>query len=177
MDVKTLCLGVLSRGPASGYEIRKQFEEGPFAHFQEAGFGSIYPSLRKLLEEGLAQEAEPDPDGRPEKKIYRITSAGRQVLYDALMRPPSEDRVRSDFLFVMFFAHLLPPRHVDALVEARIAAYRRCLADMDQRRPLTSAERFVQNFGRAVYSAALQYLEEHRHELVSAALLDPKVAE
>ena len=26
MDVKTLCLGALSRGEASGYEIKKAFE-------------------------------------------------------------------------------------------------------------------------------------------------------
>ena len=40
MDVKTLCLGVLTLGDASGYEIRKQFEEGPFAHFFGASYGS-----------------------------------------------------------------------------------------------------------------------------------------
>jgi len=39
MDVKTLCLGVLNRGEASGYEIKKQCEEGPFSHFYAAGFG------------------------------------------------------------------------------------------------------------------------------------------
>ena len=53
MDVKTLCLGVLSRGDASGYEIKKQCEEGPFAHFYAAGFGSIYPALNALWSEGL----------------------------------------------------------------------------------------------------------------------------
>jgi len=50
MDVKTLCLGVLSLGDASGYEIRKMFEEGPFAHFHHASFGSIYPALSPLLD-------------------------------------------------------------------------------------------------------------------------------
>jgi len=53
MDVKTLCLGVLSRGTASGYEIKKQCEEGPFAHFYAAGFGSIYPALNALLNNRL----------------------------------------------------------------------------------------------------------------------------
>src|SRR5690606_26574731 len=33
MDVKTLCLAVLFREEATGYEIKKAFEEGPFAHF------------------------------------------------------------------------------------------------------------------------------------------------
>ena len=48
MDVKTLCLGVLSRGEATGYEIKKQCEEGPLAFFYAAGFDSIYPALNAL---------------------------------------------------------------------------------------------------------------------------------
>src|SRR3546814_3071348 len=53
MDAKTLCLGVLSRGAASGYEIKKAFEEGPFSHFHQASFGSIYPALNALSADGL----------------------------------------------------------------------------------------------------------------------------
>ena len=30
MDVKTLCLGILNRGDATGYEIKKACEDGPF---------------------------------------------------------------------------------------------------------------------------------------------------
>ncbi len=41
MDAKTLCLGALSRGDASGYEIKKAFEEGPLSHIHEASFGAI----------------------------------------------------------------------------------------------------------------------------------------
>src|SRR3546814_15262936 len=48
MNVKTLCLGVLSRGEASGYEIKKAFEEGPFSHIHQASSGSIYPALNAL---------------------------------------------------------------------------------------------------------------------------------
>ena len=43
MNVRTLCLGVLSAGEASGYEIKKEIEEGLFSHFIEASYGSIYP--------------------------------------------------------------------------------------------------------------------------------------
>ena len=40
MNVKTLCLGVLSERDLSGYEIKKSFEES-FRHFFLAGFGSF----------------------------------------------------------------------------------------------------------------------------------------
>ena len=36
MNVRTLCLGVLSSGEASGYEIKKEIEEGLFSHFIDA---------------------------------------------------------------------------------------------------------------------------------------------
>ena len=52
MDAKTLCLGALSRGDASGYEIKKAFEEGPLSHIHEASFGAIYPALTRLDEQG-----------------------------------------------------------------------------------------------------------------------------
>ena len=53
MDVQTLCLGSLTLGEASGYEIKKLFEEGPFAYFYHASYGSIYPALGNLLKKEL----------------------------------------------------------------------------------------------------------------------------
>ena len=52
MDTRTLCLGVLTERPMSGYEIKKHFEQA-FRHFFMAGFGSIYPALAELARDGL----------------------------------------------------------------------------------------------------------------------------
>ena len=123
MDARTLCLGVLARGDASGYEIKKSFEEGPFAHIQAASFGSIYPALTRLSEDGLlACRAEPQ-DKRPDKKVYSITPAGRDALAARLMKAPADDRLSSDFLFILFFAHILPPPLLAEFIDQRIAWY------------------------------------------------------
>ena len=53
MNVRTLCLGILSLGEATGYEIKKGIEDGMFSHFIDASFGSIYPALTQLAAEGL----------------------------------------------------------------------------------------------------------------------------
>ena len=50
MNVRTLCLGVLQFGEATGYEIKKIVEEGMFNHFIEASYGSIYPALTRQYE-------------------------------------------------------------------------------------------------------------------------------
>ncbi|MGQ9368660.1 PadR family transcriptional regulator [Azospirillum sp. ST 5-10] len=173
MDVRTLCLGALARGPATGYEIRKQFEQGPFGHFQEAAFASIYPSLKRLAEDGLIAGADEPRDGADSRDrfVYRITPAGRQALYDALMRPPGADKVRSDFLFIAFFGHWLPAHHLDRLIGERIAWLRATIERMESRteRPMESGHAFALGYGLAVYRAAAEYLEAHRAALVGAA--------
>ena len=106
-DIKTNCLGALSLGAATGYEIRKQFEEGPFAYFFDASFGSIYPALNKLLDEGLVTCETETQRSRPTKKIYSITEAGTTALRAALGHEPLEHKVRSDFLATLFLGHLM----------------------------------------------------------------------
>ncbi len=177
MDVKTLCLGVLSRGAWSGYEIRKQFEEGPFSHFQEAGFGSIYPALKKLTEDGQVTCQQHAQDSRPDKKVYAISQKGRHALFDAVNRAPGSDKFRSDFMFMMFFADLLSPADLDRRIADRAAYHRRQLEILqccsESQAP---GERFVRSFGVAIHQAALAYVEEHGHELIGE-LLHRDVAE
>lgn len=179
MDVKTLCLGVLSRGDCSGYEIRKAFEEGPFAHFQDAGFGSIYPALKKLTDDGAVTCVEQAQEGRPDKKVYRLTAKGRQLLFDAVNTRPGSDKLRSDFLFILFFAELLAPRDLDRLIDDRIGEHRAELECLDRvdRADLSAGERFTLGYGRAYHAAALAYLEDYRHELLGDLLRTPQVAE
>lgn len=173
MDVKTLCLGVLSRGEASGYEIKKAFEEGPFSHFHQASFGSIYPALNALSAEGLIAGRAQAQDKRPDKKSYSITAKGRNALVAALMAPPAPDAMRSDFLFILTFAQYLPPARVDQLIGERIAWYREALARMEscngeaQECGGGAGADFVRGMGIAIYRAAADYLETHRKALVA----------
>lgn len=172
MDVKTLCLGVLSRGDATGYEIKKQCEEGPFAYFYAAGFGSIYPALNTLKNENLISVNEVTQNGKPSKKVYSITPEGKHALIDALEEPPAPDRLRSDFLFIMFFGQLLPARDVDTLIGQRLDMLHKRLGEMEEcRHPdMPGGEAFSLGYGMAIYKAAADYLDSHRHELVGAAL-------
>jgi len=171
MDVKNFCLGILSFGDATGYEIKKKLE-GPFSHFYDASFGSIYPALGKLTDAGLVLRTEEAQGGRPDKKVYRITPKGRLALIDELARPSGSDRIRSDFLATMLFADALEPRQIDSLIEARIAEHRHTLQELGLGTDTpTAGSTFVCGFGVAVHEAALKYLEEHRHEIVGESLL------
>lgn len=170
MDAKTLCLGVLSRGEASGYEIKKAFEEGPFSHFHQTSFGSIYPALNALSAEGLITGRAEAQDKRPDKKTYSITPKGQSALLSALMAEPAPDSVRSDFLFILSFAQFLPPARVDALIDQRIAWYREALERMEncaRDNDIPAGPTFVRGMGIAVYRAAADYLEANREALIA----------
>jgi DNA-binding PadR family transcriptional regulator len=111
-------------GDASGYEIRKQFEEGPFAYFHETSFGSIYPALTKLAADGMVTVSDVAQVGKPDKKVYAITEAGRKAFQDALHKTPVKDRIRSESLYMLFFADLLDADHRRAVYDEYLAYYR-----------------------------------------------------
>lgn len=174
MDTKTLCLGVLTRGDASGYEIKKAFEDGPFGHIQEIGFGSIYPALAQLLKDGLVSVTRFAQEGRPDKKVYSLTATGRLALLDALDEPTEADKVRSDFLFRMMFAHLLSPSVLEAMIDERTAILKSSIERLErfaETGPADSSEAFINGYALAIYRAMLDYIEDHRYQLVGASLL------
>ncbi|MBS28501.1 MAG: PadR family transcriptional regulator [Alphaproteobacteria bacterium] len=174
MDAKTMCLAVLSQGEASGYEIRKSVEDGPFGHIQDIGFSSIYPALSRLRDNSLVTVTELAQEGRPDKKLYRITSEGRLALLNALQEPTEADRTRSDFLFRMLFADILPPSAVEYMIDARLEEIQNNLSRIEARSLddfESAGDAFVNGFAAAVQKAMANYIEEHRYELVGAALV------
>ena len=166
MDVRTICLAILTRGDATGYEIKKLFEDGEYKHFVEVSFGSIYPALGRLTEEGLVSVRSEAQEKRPDRKVYSLTPAGRRAVIATLMAPLSEDKHRSPFLFAMLFAHLLPQEHVLSTIDNYIRQSEEKRAQLQaaeaEAEGQTPGERFVIGFGRAIYDAMLSFLREHR---------------
>ena len=164
MQVTTLCLGALVFGEATGYEINKMFEDGPFSHFLDASYGSIYPALTRLTDEGLVTcKAEPQ-EKRPDKKVYSLTEKGRRSLGEALQQTLAPDKFRSEFLFAVLFAHLLPRSRVRMLVDQRLAAMKEKVEQMtDPDEDDTPGMDFARQYGLAVYTASIDFLENNRH--------------
>jgi DNA-binding PadR family transcriptional regulator len=168
MDVRTICLGILSRGEATGYEIKKLFDDDGYQHFVEASFGSIYPALSRLTQEGLVSVRAESQEKRPDRKVYSITEAGRKAFLASLMKPLPEDRHRSPFVFAMLFSHLLPTPRVVEMLDTYIEQSETKLAQLmepGRPQPQSEGERFVVGYGRAVYIAIVNYLRQYRAEI------------
>ena len=179
MDAKTLCMGVLMLGDASGYEIKKQFEEGPFAHFHAAGFGSIYPALNQLLAEGRGTCTTEIQEGRPSKKVYSLTEAGREAFARSLHREPAPDTYRSESVFMMFFADQLDAAHLARVYDGYLEAYRAHAErmaswDVDGR---AKGRQFVHGLGLAIYQTTIEFMEANRGTLLTESREPAQAAE
>lgn len=171
MDVKTVCLGMLTSGPATGYDLKKFFESS-FGHFFPAGYGSIYPALSALAEQELVQCEEIAQEGKPDRKLYSITESGRQTLAAALDNRMPTHKIRSEFLATLFFAHLMTNEQVDAILDNRcreVDTFLEIIAGMDfsDTSCWPPGARFVAGFGVAMAEACKQYIDENRHRLAS----------
>ncbi len=167
MDVRTICLGILTRGDATGYEIKKLFEDDGYQHFVEASFGSIYPALNRLTDEGYVSVRSEAQEKRPDRKVYSITQTGRSQFVASLLKPLPEDRHRSPFVFAMLFADLLPQSRVSGMLDTYIEQVDQKLAHLNEHHDASQSdgEKFVSGFGRAVYVAILDFLRTHRAEV------------
>ncbi|MGE5625652.1 MAG: PadR family transcriptional regulator [Bacillota bacterium] len=175
MDVKDLCLGALTYGDATGYDIKKFFES-TFSHCFLAGYGSIYPALAELTEEKLVTARTAPGQGGPSRKIYHLTDAGRKAFLSKLKDTVPQHKVKSEFLVLMYFAHLLPPAKLELILDKHLQDIEQKLAlihaheggHADTGAP-TSGARFVRGFGKAVMGAAREYIRTHRRSLLKGS--------
>ncbi|MBA1147515.1 PadR family transcriptional regulator [Ectothiorhodospiraceae bacterium WFHF3C12] len=171
MDTRTLCLAVLTDGPASGYEIKKAFEEH-FGYFLDVSHGAIYPALADMREQGLVECEEVRQDGKPDKKLYRLTEAGRTALAEGLARSPGRHRVRSEFVALLIFSEFLPADRIRSLIDARLDEWRG-MRELAQCPPDNVSEQragvhFAMGLCDAILQAGVDYLERNRDWLESS---------
>jgi PadR family transcriptional regulator AphA len=169
MDVKTVCLGMLTDGEASGYDLKKHFESS-FGHFFAAGYGSIYPALAALAADDLVSCECIPQDGKPDRKVYSITDAGRAALQGELDKPNPSHKIRSEFLATMCFAHLMSDEQVATVLCNRIAeieSYEKLFDEFEQTcmHDTPHGMNFTVGMGRAVMLAMKKYIQENGHQL------------
>ncbi len=169
MDTRTLCLGALTRGDATGYEIKKCLEES-LGYFLDVSHSAIYPALADLHREGLVTCTEIAQRGKPDKKRYALTGEGREAFVNALMTSPARHKVRSEFLAVLFFADFLPESRLSQVMNDRLEEFEglQQLAERWLEAEGTDAPpgvRFTAGYGLAALKAACAYIRENRQLL------------
>ncbi|MFD0837706.1 PadR family transcriptional regulator [Williamsia serinedens] len=85
----------LAERPGTGYEIGRQFARS-IGYFWSATHQQIYRTLKKLHVDGLVEMEDVAQDGRPDKKVYTLSAAGRDALRAWISDPAPVPRLRDE---------------------------------------------------------------------------------
>jgi PadR family transcriptional regulator, regulatory protein AphA len=122
-------LGLLAEEARSGYDIKNLVEER-LSHFWSESFGHLYPMLRRLHERGLLAQRVERQEGRPDRKVYSITDAGREALEAWFAEPPSPQRPRNEVLLRIFLGRHTSPDHLVRDIRAQREGFASTLAQL-----------------------------------------------
>ena len=129
MPLSHAILGFLEYAPMSGYDLKKNFDQS-VAHFWSATQSHIYKALEDLENEGLVTSQVIQQEGKPNRKQYQITDAGKAELQRWLSTPLPVTGPRSAWLIQIFFAQNLSNDEIANLFEKRIEYLRTCLSQV-----------------------------------------------
>lgn len=100
--IDVVILGLLAHENLTGYDIKKQID-GAISFFWKGSFGSIYPALSDMEEQGLIKRKKADASGGREKIIYQITKKGKDTLKAWLNDEKATNDLKYETLLKMYF--------------------------------------------------------------------------
>jgi PadR family transcriptional regulator, regulatory protein AphA len=96
MSLTYALLGMISRQPCHGYELRQMFSSALGGEWS-ISYGQLYPALGRLESAGHIQKRSEPGDRASDRHIYSITPAGTALLRDWLVTPCGcQVRVKDD---------------------------------------------------------------------------------
>lgn len=135
--LRYIMLGLLGARPMSGYDIKRAFDRS-LATYWNAGSSQIYTTLKALAASDLVSSEIVPQEGRPNRRVYHLTDAGRLAL-DAWLDDPAPARYTKDeFLTKLFFCGLTS----DDMALRHLQDHRGALIDQ-----LADMERALREYG------------------------------
>ncbi len=132
MSLPHAILGFLQTMPLTGYDLKTQAFDESVAYFWPVVQPQIYRELDRMLDQGWVKDDLVIQAGRPNRRVYSITDAGRAELSRWLRDFHPLPAYRDGFLIQLFFAAPLSNAEIIALLEDQRRAHREQLADLER---------------------------------------------
>lgn len=143
MTIQYAILGLLNRQPLSGYDLKKIIADSTVLYWS-GNNNQIYRTLVQLHEEGLVTYEVISQQDVPAKKVYSISSPGRDMLRSWLLSPPEPPELHSNFLIRLAWADLLSPEEFNQLLD-QYEEEIRMQAIMEKEKARRSAQMPIEN--------------------------------
>ena len=101
-------LATLGDDAFSGYDLWKKFTECT-NHYWQASQQQVYRELNKLESQGAIALEIVAQENRPDKKLYRITPIGKEILTKWIAETSEPMAIREDLLVKVLASHLVAP--------------------------------------------------------------------
>ena len=121
-------LALLAKRSNTAYELTARARR-PLGYFWTASYGQIHPQLRELTAAGLLTEESAAGPGPHDKRVYTITTAGRDALAAWVVEPPRQEPSRDELLLKAYAIRTADPQGARELVLAQAATHRQRLAE------------------------------------------------
>ena len=134
MALRQTILTVLAHRKRTGYEIARDFDQ-VMSHLWSASHQQIYRELGRLTEDGCVTFTVMPQKGKPDKKLYALTKAGRVELRRWVGNPTPPPRPQNEFLVKILAGVLVDKpaiRREVARVQTTMAALSQQLQAMRQ---------------------------------------------
>ena len=125
-------LALLADQPAHGYEIRRGLEERFGSVIAPLNAGQVYMTLQRLTRDELVADDAVAQSGRPDKRVYRLTDAGRAALEEWMTTASAPTRLRDDFFMKLTFAQAMGIADPKEMIARQRAAYLRSLGELER---------------------------------------------
>ena len=124
-------LALLATGPAHGYELKQALEQRFGSVLPPLNAGQIYTTLSRLQRDGLVEDDAVQQDGRPNKRVYRLTEQGRLELDGWVRANEPTNRLKDDFFIKLVLARSAGIADPLELIDRQRSAYLQALRDLD----------------------------------------------
>ena len=161
MSLRAALLGLLSEGPATGYELTKDFAISTSVVWP-APKGEIYRELAKLEAEGFATRD--SKAGVRGQRSWHITTSGRNAL-KSWLRSPGNYTLRYDPILRAVFLGMLNPKDIREIIAADRAFFQTELSVLLERKaeartPKKERRRYGLQMAIGFYEAMVKWCDE-----------------
>ncbi|HOO89892.1 MAG TPA: PadR family transcriptional regulator [Syntrophales bacterium] len=155
MDTGTMILGFLMSGPKTGYKIKHITGKMMVAY--NLSLNQIYPALRKLETANLVKKEVVFQTGKPNKHVYTITNAGKELFMQSLVGASNPMDYDFDFLVKLFFFRFLDRENIIRQFEQEILSIEEQLEDFEQVKSVVKQE--GNEDGNFIYATVVSLLQ------------------
>jgi len=124
-------LALLAQGPAHGYELKQALEQRFGTVLPPLNAGQIYTTLSRLERDGLVDDDAVAQNGRPNKRVYRLTDAGQAELRSWVQDSTPQTRLKDDFFIKLVLARAAGIAEPLELIAKQRGAYLQALRALD----------------------------------------------